>query len=924
MKNFLTLCMKVFVVTVVLATVSCRNRGDKKKYSIGFSQCVGGDSWRQTMLAEMKRELSFHTNINFIYKDANGSSELQIKQIDSLLQSKIDLLLVSPNEIDSVTPAIEKAYRVHVPVVEIDRRTKSAKPVAFIGASNFEVGQNAGRYAAALLKGTGNAIEITGLPENASYIIERHNGFIDAISKYPGIHFLKKLNNYTITDPTENAVEQFLKENTGVNLIYAQNDYMAYDAYKLCKKLGINNKVKIIGIDGLPVKDAGLDMVANKYIAATVLYPTGGQEAIQTAINILEGKPYKKENRLLTTIIDSNNVRIMKMQHDKVLAQQKDIDLRQAKIEQQEIISKNQTNIIYTISITLAMALIFGGISFYYLKENRQINKRLAQQNEEISKQRNQLIELSKQAQQANEARINFFTNISHEFRTPLTLMVGPLDDLLRNEKITKLGGNSLLLIQRNAFRLLRLINQLIDFRKVEIDKLKLNVAENDIIFFVKQIVEAYNDVAGKRNIDLRLITKETVLNVWFDETMLDKVLFNLLSNAFKFTGDDGHIYVKIKKDEAAKTVSITVEDNGIGMTATDVDHAFDLFYQGSDEQYKGSGIGLALSKQLMLLHHGSICAESEKGKGAKFTITLPLENTHLQEDRLQHNEDIRNVLHEDVKIYTTELKQPQSRPIILQENSAKENAVLIIEDNKDLREYLSNFYSQLYEIIEAADGNAGLQKAFETIPDIIISDVMMPGKNGFELTNALKNDLRTSHIPIILLTAKNSVEAQIEGMKYNADAYISKPFNQQHLEATIKSLLHNRLILKEYYSGNISQSQDVKHINKLDRRFINDLNALIEENLSNEHFSVDDICKSVGISRVQLYRKIKALLNTNATDYITEKRVQKAKYLLRHESLTIAEIAYKTGFSSPAYFSTVFKQKFSVTPSEYKDRKVK
>ena len=691
---------------------------------------------------------------------------------------------------------------------------------------------------------------------------------------------------------------------------------------KYAKRWALDQKIKIIGVDGLPGENGGIDLVEKGAIKATVLYPTGGGEAILTAVNILENKPYQKDTRLTSTIIDSSNVRIMKLQNEKILAQQKDIDRRQKKIQEQQVITTNQTNIIYAISISLALALIFGSILFYYLRENKKINTTLSLQNDEISNQRNQLIELGKKASEANEAKIRFFTKISHELRTPLTLILGPLEELLQNEKIYRNAGQSLLLIHKNTIRLLRLINQLMDFRKIEIDKLKLRVSENDIVIFLNQIIEAYRDVAKKRNIDLRLIIKQSFLNVWFDETMLDKVLFNLLSNAFKFTNDNGYIYVSLEKDEVANNVDITIEDNGVGMTETAVEHAFELFYQGEYENYKGSGLGLALSKELIHLHHGTIKVQSEKWKGTKFIITLPLGNSHFTEQEIISKEMTNIVLSEDEKIYTTELL-PQTKPEESFASGAdKEYSILIVEDYPDLKNFLKDRLNKYYEILEADNGNVALQQAFETVPDLIICDIIIPGKNGFELTNMLKSDIRTSHIPIILLTAKTSVEAQIEGMKHLADSYITKPFNQKYLEENIKSLLSNRSILREHYSMDILPSElKTQTINKLDKKFINEFNALIESNIANENFSVEDICRHIGLSRIQLYRKVKALLNCNVNEYILNKRLQKAKYLLQNDELTIAEVAYKVGFSSPAYFSTVFKSKFDVTPSEFKEK---
>lgn len=867
------------------------------------------------MLAEMRRELSFHDNIEFLFMNADASSEKQVTQVEELLKQHIDLLIVSPNEAKPLTPVIEKVYESGIPVVVVDRKIDSKKYTAFIGASNFEVGYDAGMYAASLLKGKGNIIEMAGLPAGASPAIDRHNGFIAAISHYPGLKFVEKLDDLR-------KEEETLRTTENLDLIFAQNDPMARDAYHICKQLGLEKKIKIIGIDGLPVKDGGMDMVANKYISATVLYPTGGQEAILTAVNILENRNYKKDNQLSTTVIDSTNIRITKLQNEKVLAQQQDIDRRQQKINEQEIIRRNQDKIILAISVSLGLALIMGAVLFYYLRENKKINARLGLQNEEISSQRNQLIELGKKAKEATDAKFNFFTNISHELRTPLTLILGPLEDVLASSKLQFSAKVQLEMVKKNTMRLLRLVNQLMDFRKIEEARMKIRASENDIIEFVTEITNAFTETATKKKISFRVDAKEKNLKVWFDVNMLDKILFNILSNAFKYTGEHGSINVSISKDAASENVIIKIEDSGIGMGPETLEHAFDIFYQGNEGKYKGTGLGLALSKELITLHHGSIKIKSEKWKGATFEISLPLGKEHLQESELEKEAAPYELNYEDAKIYTNEAEPV--KPLQAQDVSAlaNEQSILVIEDNHEIRMFIKTHLSKNYEVIEAENGNAGLNLAYEIVPDIIISDVLLPGKDGMLITETLKNDIRTSHIPIIILTARGSMEQQIEGLKLKADAYIIKPFNIQYLEENIRSLLKNREVLKDHYISELSKDNFSNSASKkIDRRFVNEFVAIIENNIANEDFSVNDICTELGISRVQLYRKVKAVLGYNINEYILDVRMQKAKYLLLNENLSISEISYKVGFSSQAYFATVFKGKFGVTPKAFKEK---
>jgi signal transduction histidine kinase/DNA-binding response OmpR family regulator len=904
----------ILCLSTLFVLPSCSNKYAQKKFRIGFSQCLGNDDWRRTMLAEMKRELSFHDNVEFLFRNAEANSEKQISQINELVAAGIDLLIVCPNEVQPLTPVIGKVYDSGTPVVVVDRRIDSKKYSAFIGASNFEVGQNAGAYAASLLKGKGNILEVAGLPAGASPAIDRHNGFMNIISGYPGLRLVKMVNN-------PDSEEKTLKAITGIDLIYAQNDLMAKEAFAVCKSLGLEKKIRIIGIDGLATPGGGLEMVDKRIIAATVLYPTGGQEAIITAMNILEGRNFKKDNQLSTTVIDSSNIRITRLQNEKVIAQQNDIDRRQKKIEEQEIVKRNQNRIINGISITLALALIMAAILFYYLGVNKRISRRLAVQNEEILLQRNQLIELGRKAEEATEAKFNFFTNISHELRTPLTLILGPAEEILSSPKLPAATRSQLEMMKNNAMRLLRLVNELMDFRKIEEAKMKIRVSENDITAFVREITNAFSSTVERKKITFRVVSQVEGMKVWFDVNMLDKILFNLLSNALKYTGEHGFINVVISNDHEPGNVLIKVEDSGIGMEPETLEHAFDLFYQGDDGRYRGTGLGLALSKELIILHHGSITIKSEKGRGATFEIRLPLGRDHFEEADIEKTPGPYELNYEEARIFLNEAEPMKLNTSAEEKVVAHTQSVLLIEDNKEIRLFIKDQLNKQYEVIEAEDGNEGLELAFETIPDIVISDVLLPGRNGMLLTEIIKNDMRTSHIPIILLTAKGSIEHQIDGLKRNADAYIVKPFNIRHLEQTIRSLLNNRELLKGHYTSELAFNAEPASLKKIDRKFINEFSAIVENNISNEHFSVNDICVQLGMSRVPLYRKVKAVMGYNINEYIMNARLQKAKYLLRNEDLSISEVSLKVGFASSTYFATVFKSKFGMTPKAFKEK---
>lgn len=868
------------------------------------------------MLEEMKMELTLHPGAALTYSDANGNSTLQVKQVGEMIKKGIDILIISPNEAQPLTPVVEEAYNKGIPVIIIDRRTASSSYTAFVGADNFQIGKMAGEYAGKVLKGKGKVAEVMGLP-GSSPAIERQRGFSEGIKKYPGIKIESQVYGNWLKEETAEQLHNIKRSLASIDAIFAHNDPMASESRKVLNGLKLSKGIKVIGIDALPGQGGGLEMVSSKILTASVLYPTGGKEAISTAFKILNRESFQKENILQSLVIDSSNVDLMKLQWNKFSSQQKDIERQGALLEEQKVLFKNQQNILNITVITLVLSVVFGGLAVYALSENRKINKDLESNNLKILDQRNQLLEMSSKAQAATEAKLTFFTNMSHEFRTPLTLILSPLEDLIKNEKIKPVAGRNLELIHKNAYRLLRLINQLIDYRKIEHDKMVLSVSRNNIVEFLKDILESFQHSAKKKNIDIRLITDSQEINIWFDGNMLDKVIFNLLSNALKFTPANGTIHAEISHDK--NFVRIAIKDNGPGIAADEIEHVFEYFYQAHASSSKGSGLGLSLSKELMNLHHGDISVESTGSKGTTFILQLQMGDGHFTEKEKSKGKTNKEALYEDAKIYTTGLTDTHEVDTQDVLRIIKEKSVLIIEDNNDLLSYLGNKFSEDYEVFIANTGTDGLNIAFEQVPDLIISDLVLPGLSGPSLTEKLKSDIRTSHIPVILLSAHGSLEHQIDGLESMADAYIVKPFNYNYLLATVKSLLKNRAILKSRFVSDISIPGKQAVSNSLDKKFMNDFAGIVEKNLSNESLNVDEISKEIGMSRVQLYRKVKALLDSSVTDYIMNRRLKKAKYLLLNERYSISEITYMVGFSSPNYFSTVFKSKYGMRPSEFK-----
>ena len=541
----------------------------------------------------------------------------------------------------------------------------------------------------------------------------------------------------------------------------------------------------------------------------------------------------------------------------------------------------------------------------------------MEKQNEAIREQKDEIERVSQQARVATEDKLRFYSYISHEFNTPLSLILTPTEDLLSKKNVSPHDLRSnLSLVQKNAYRLLRLVDQMLDLRKADANKHRLRVAEQDLVGFIRDIVQDFRRKAEKQRIDLRFITDLSEQLVWFDAEKLDKVLFNLLSNAFKYTPKGGLIHVRLERLDGQ--VRIQVQDNGQGMTPDEQTHAFDLFYSGNTSFNLSKGIGLALSMEFIRLHQGDIQVESEIEKGTLFRVCIPLGNAHFQAENLIEPTQPTSVFRQALLAETDEysvLREP------IPAKTSRLGTVLVVEDNDDLRDFLTTRLATEFDVVAESTGEQGWEQALNIIPDAILSDVMLSeqingGMDGLQLTQRIKADLRTAHIPVVLLTAKGQMENRIEGTRAGADVYLTKPFNTTHLLETIRTVLANRQKWQQRFASDFSPQSGG---NREEKKFLNDLTALIEQNLSDPAFGVEKLSREMGVSRVQLYRKVQALLDMNVIDYLTEIRLKRAKYLLRETTKPMAEVAVETGFNSAAYFTTFFKQHTQKTPSEYR-----
>lgn len=895
--------MKKFTFILFIFLLSCQEKAIKQ-YRVVFLQCCH-DEWRDVMNSEMKRELAFHPEINLEIFESFSNTQKQVEQIKQLANQKIDLLIVSPNESKPLTEAVENLYKKGIPIIFIDRKTDSQNYTAFIGADNYEIGKTVGKFIASKFNGQANIVEVK-LEMTSSPAIERNRGFMAEVATHSNLKIVADLETKNGLEDITSKLPNILKNHPETNILFAHTDFLGLTSYQTFKNLGQPKDLFMVGVDGLPVTK-GMQHVKDGILDATLLYPTGGTEAIQTALKILKKQPFKKDNLLLTNVITSDNVDIMLSQIQKIKEQQIEIEREALKITDLNTTYSTQRNRLYFISALLTAVIVLGAFLYFLLKEKQLSNKILEEQNNSILQQKNEIEKVSLLAQKATEDKMRFYSYISHEFKTPLSLILTPTEDLLQRKTTDpKETQSTLQLIHKNANRLLRLVNQLLDMRKVDAGKMELELGKYDLIAFIKDIVGDFKVKAKQKQIDLQFISPFKELPFSFDAEKLDKVLFNIISNAFKYTPDGGLIHISILKN--IDKIEINIADNGIGMNEDEKQHAFDLFYRGNENISLGTGLGLALSQEFVVLHGGEIKLNSEKGKGTSFKIILPFieneavifENPKSDYIKIENNSD---------EIDT-----------ILSKKDAKhhfENTLILIEDSQDLNQFLSEKLSKIYNTVALENAEKGWEEILAHIPDVIICDVMLPGMDGFALTQKVKTDFRTSHIPVILLTAKSQIESQIEGTKAGADAYMMKPFNLQLLEEKLKGLLENRDRMRRRFSNEVANTNQLQ---KGERRFLMEFEALIDKNINDSTLSVEKLSKELGMSRVQLFRKISALTNKNVADYIAEYKLQKAKTLLNDHNKNIAEIAYELGFNTPSYFTTFFKQKTDKTPTEWRN----
>ena len=879
----------VWLTLIVLC--GCTSSGKQKRHVIGLSQCMLDDAWREAMINDMRIEASNYDDVEIIIKDAQNNNETQIQQIRDLIRQKVDVLIISPYQSEPITAVAEEAYRAGIPTIITDRKVNTDQYTSFVGANNYEIGLAAGNYAAHYLPPNAIILEIWGLTQT-SPAQERHKGFVDALREREDLSF-RKIEGQWLVDTARMELRK-LEHPEQIDFVYAHNDMMAIAAreYFMAWDSIRGRDLRIIGVDA--VAGAGLEAVEDRRINASFLYPTGGEQVIRTAMRIIQGEPVDKFIPLRTAPVDHQSARTLLLQADQLQKYKQRIEAQRSRIDGLSDRFYFLRNSLGVISLLMIGFIALSIYAFYINRKMRQANRKL--------------ISLNAEMKEVTAQKLQFFTNVSHEVRTPLSLILAPLDRLIVSLRESPYASD-LRLIQKNANRLLRVINQILDFRKVEGKQEKLAVREIDLVPFVGEIKSYFDSMASVRAISYTFTSSIKQCTLWIDPDLLERVFFNLLSNAFKFTPEGGS--VRIELTEEGDRVFIQVIDTGSGIRPANLPHLFDRFY--TEDRSMGTGIGLHLVKEYIHMHGGEIHVESEPGQRTTFTVCLRKGKAHFEDSDLMET-SVSHQAYEASRLDDSETKEILSKTYPY--------TILITEDDDEVRCFLERELSLHFKIRTAANGKDALRVLEEEEISLVVSDVMMPEMNGFELCRTIKSQLPFSHIPVILLTALTDERQRIFGITGGADDYIQKPFHTDYVKIKIIHLLQERQKLRERLLEKLRDNKlllsEPEKVESIDDAFLRKFAEQIEAVYADPEYNVEKLSETLGLSRGHLHRKIKELTGTAPVEFLRTYRLNKATQLLRQNAYTVSEVAYRTGFSSPAYFSKCFKAVYGVTPTEY------
>lgn len=909
-------CIYILLIISLLVSSSCQ---EKKQYRIGVSQC-SQDDWRMKMNDEINREIMFHPEATVEIRSADDNNAKQIADISYFRDNGFDIIIAAPNEAEAITPIIKEVYESGIPVIVFDRNINGDTYTAFQGADNFRIGKSAAHYARHLIGEGGKVLEIYGL-EGSTPAIERHDGFAEGAAD-EGLTLLASAHGNWDYDAAAQAADSLFNLYPDADMVYAHNDRMAIAASEVARKRGL--KIKTIGIDAAP--EIGIKAVADSVIDATFLYPTEGYRLIRTALAVLNGEPFERIVTLpVSSPVDITNADILLLQNESLKEETAKIKVLKGQVDDFWSRHSAQTTLFYA---SVAILILLVGVLFLLLRtfwQRQRHQRQLMEQNRLLEEQRDAQKALNEQLNAATQSKLVFFTNVSHDLRTPLTLIAEPVEQLVNAPNLTPQQNILMKIANKNVRILRRLINQILDFRKYENGKLDVSLSEVRFATLVMDWAESFHAIARKRDIRLSVdIDIADDFSLALDTEKIERVFFNLMSNAFKYTPDNGRITfaTEIRGNELV----FSVEDSGRGIAEEDLSNIFDRFYQVDKIHTNGSGIGLSLAKAFVELHGGTIAVESKLGSGSKFTVVIPVCHVADTAEPAAPKAIGRNEV--DVELGEIEL---DSRYL-----DAEKPLLLVIDDNEDIRKMIGELLGDDYTVIFAANGKEGIHLAAKYVPDLIVCDVMMPVMDGLECCRRIKDEISTSHIPVLLLTACSMDEQRAQGYESGADAYVAKPFNTAVLKSRCKNLIENRRRIKNLWANSgtplapnpqenarpatipapaPTAGSDIE--NEFYARFL----EIVSAEMGNPELNVDQLASKMGLGRSQFYRKIKALTNYTPVELLRNLRLKRSRELLATTQKTISEIAYEVGFSAPAYFTRCYKESFGETPSELRER---
>ena len=915
----------LLTVFCVLSLLACSRKPEV--FTIGVSQC-SVDAWREAANNEIGQEALFYNNLNLVFKSVRDDSQQQIADIEQFIEDGVDLLIISPNESSALSPVVEKAYDAGIPVVLYDRKVDSDKYTAFIGGDNRQIGSIAGSYTLSIIDGRKRIALIRGT-RGSTADTERYEGFVSVLDqqKISGAAIaVEAYANFTREDARKAMGEILSKtrEEDPYDLVFAFNDEMAAGVYDAYVEAGMK-KPFIMGIDALLAADGTgtIPYILDGMIDASFIYPTGGNAVISLAHRILMGEPFERENILSTEMVNRTNVRVYQTQVNQLAEKQRRAEELNSRIQAYNQRYERQQQMMY---IILAFAMILGMVLILLVFTMRTRNRlviRLNEQNAQILKQvesleaqKKQLIDLSEQLEETTQAKLNFFTNISHEFKTPLSLISGPIDDLIANKQMPANAEVPLDILKRNSSKLTRLITELLDFRTLESGNLAVNYSMGNLDTFLREILKMFADVIRRRNLHFEYEVDDSGYEIPFDPIKMEKVFTNLLSNAFNHVDKEGTIRIRLSSTpiESGRDINLSVFNSGSYIPPENIEKIFQRFYTLDAEQ-KGTGIGLALVTSLVDALGGVIQVDSEQATGTTFTVKIPLEKDLLTDARF----NTKTYVPEFAKLKLATMGEEDVASGILDEMAREEGkpTVLVIEDNVDMRYYIRTILSSDYHVLLAKDGNIGTSKAFKLLPDIVLCDIMMPDMDGYEVCRQLKGNPSTKDIPIILLTACSLDEQRARGYESGAEAFMQKPFNVTTLKVRMRQLLQRKEQISSEIQGDWLIGRKAGTLSSVAATMLNRFREYVEEHIM-ENISLDEIAQHLGYSKSKLYRELKDVTEYSPIDLVNLVRLHKAVDLMTREQQNITEAAFNTGFSSPSYFSRTFLKYYYMRPKDY------